>query len=601
MVAILLAISTSVAAADRHMEQLDRGLVAIRQGDGHVWLSWRMFVSDPAEVAFHVYRASSATGHKRLTTEPIADVTWFVDRESVDKKDRYFVRPMLHGKEQGELPTRWPEWIKPQDGYLTIEIDTPEGYTPNDGAVGDLWGTGGYDLILHQASRGRDNSQAGVTGEPILQHYSLREGILKCRLNLGRNVREGAHYTPFIVYDLDGDGRAEVACKTADGTRDAIDKVIGNENADHRNERGYVLRGPEYLTIFDGKTGQALATTDYLPARGRVADWGDDYGNRVDRFLAGVAYLDGQRPSLITCRGYYTRAVIVAWNWRDGKLSRLWTFDTDEGTAEERRAKLDYRGQGNHSLSIADVDGDGRDEIVYGACVIDDNGHGLYSTKLGHGDALHVTDHDPTRPGLEIFNIHEKVKHEHGVSMLDAKTGEILWSKSSPDVVRGLAIDIDPQHPGSECWASGAGLRGLWNAKGDLISDRKPRSCNFAVWWDGDLQRELLDRTTISKWDAATSTETTLLRAEGCASNNGSKATPVLCADILGDWREEVIWRTADNRQLRIYTSTIPTPHRRPTLMHDSQYRLSVAWQNVGYNQPPHPSFWLGGEAKHTK
>jgi len=588
------------ALAQRQMETLDRGLVAIRQEDGHVWLSWRLFADDPLNVAFHVYRQ---TGDQtdRLTKEPIADVTWFIDRESKGEKiDRYWVLSFIDGKEQGSLPDGINNWIKPQQNYLSIPLETPAGYAPNDGSIGDLLGTERFDLVLHQVGRGKDNSQAGETDPPILQAYS-QTGKRNWTLNLGRNIREGAHYTQFMVYDLDGDGRAEIACKTADGTRDSLEQVIGDKDADHRNRQGYVLSGPEYLTIFDGKTGKALATTDYLPPRGRVEDWGDNYGNRVDRFLAGVAYLDGTRPSLIMCRGYYTRAVIVAWNWRDGKLTRVWTFDTDEGTEKERRAKRDYRGQGAHSLSIADVDGDGKDEIIYGGCVIDDNGQGLYSTKRGRGDALHVTDHDPTRPGLEIFSIHEKVKHEHGVSFLDAKTGAILWSKSCPDVARGLAIDIDPKHPGSECWASGAGLRGLWNAKGEMISERKPRSCNFGVWWDGDLQRELLDRTTISKWNPETSTETTLLRADGCASNNSTKATPVLCADILGDWREEVIWRSADNKELRIYTSTIPTKHRLPTLMHDSQYRLAVAWQNVGYNQPAHPSFWLGSAAKNQK
>jgi rhamnogalacturonan endolyase len=239
------------------------------------------------------------------------------------------------------------------------------------------------------------------------------------------------------------------------------------------------------------------------------------------------------------------------------------------------------------------VDGDGRDEIIYGACAIDDDGRGLYSTELGHGDALHVGDLDPSRPGLEVFNIHERPKHPHGVSFRDARTGEILWSKESPDVARGVAFDIDPRHAGSECWAAGEGLRGLWNAQGKTISERKPRSCNFGLWWDGDPQRELLSGTTISKWNWQEEQETTLLRAVGCRANNGSKSTPTLVADLLGDWREEVIWPTTDGRELRLYTTTIPTRSRRVTWMDDRQYRLSVAWQNVGYNQPPHPSFFV--------
>ncbi len=240
------------------------------------------------------------------------------------------------------------------------------------------------------------------------------------------------------------------------------------------------------------------------------------------------------------------------------------------------------------------MDGDGKDEIVYGACVIDDNGKGLYSTGLGHGDAIHLSDIDPDRPGLEVFDIHERPPHPNDAEFRDARTGALIWGKPSPDVGRGLALDIDPRHRGYEMWASGAGLTGLWNVKGEQISEQKPRSCNFGVWWDGDLLREILNGNRISKWNWADGSETTLVTAKDCSSNNSTKSTPCLCADILGDWREEVIWRTTDGKELRVFTTTIPTERRLYTLMYDPIYRLSVAYQNVGYNQPTQTGFYLG-------
>jgi rhamnogalacturonan endolyase len=571
------------------MEQLGRGVVATHQGQGKVFVSWRLLGTDPESIAFNIYRKAGDEPAVKLNREPITRATHYLDSGvPFANPTAYFVQPIVNGVEEKPSGSFTLPRHAPAQPYIAIPLKTLPGHTPNDVSVGDLEGKGEYDIVLKQEMKPRDNSQKGTTGETKLEAYRL-DGTFLWRINLGRNIREGAHYTQFLVYDLDGDGKAEVICKTADGTVDGLGNVIGDPKADHRNEDGYVLTGPEYLTVFEGATGKALASVDYLPARGKVSDWGDSYGNRVDRFLACVAYLDGVRPSVVFCRGYYTRTVLVAWDWRDGKLTRRWTFDSQDGTPGNRA----YGGQGDHSLSVADVDGDGQDDIIYGGMCVGSDGKGRYSTGLGHGDALHVSDIDPDHPGLEVFNIHEH-RPEVGVSFRDAKTGKILWSKPSTDVGRGIAADIDPRHKGYEMWASGPGLDGVWNVKGEKISNRKPRSCNFAVWWDGDPLRELLDRTTISKWDWEHETERTLLTATGCASNNGTKATPCLCADILGDWREEVIWRSADNQELRIYTTTIPTDLRLHTLMHDPQYRLSVAWQNVGYNQPTQPGFYLG-------
>jgi len=302
-----------------------------------------------------------------------------------------------------------------------------------------------------------------------------------------------------------------------------------------------------------------------------------------------VAYLDAVRPSVVMCRGYYGRSVLAAWDWRDGKLTSRWVFDTHDPDHPEYK---DYAGQGNHNLSVADVDQDGKDEIIYGSMAVDHDGKGLYSTGLRHGDAMHISDLDPTRPGLEVWGIHENERpvpgyeNGFGAALFDAATGKILWGKDEGrDVGRCVAADIDPNHFGAECWG---GSGGLYNCKGEEIGPRPP-SQNFLCWWDDDLLRELLDRNRIDKYGSGR-----FFTAEDCISNNGSKATPAISADIFGDWREEVMWRTSYGKELRIYTTTIPTTHRFYTLMHDPQYRLSIAWQNVAYNQPPHVGFYLG-------
>ena len=309
------------ALAQRQMEQLGRGVVAINQGEGKVFVSWRLLGTEPNDIAFNLSRATGGAAAVRLNKEPLVAATCFQDTDAkLEQPTAYFVRGVLAGKEQEPgAPFKFAA-NAPARPFLSIPLQTPPGYTPNDASVGDLDGDGEYEIVLHQSARGRDNSPPGLTEPPIFQAYKL-DGTLLWTINLGRNIREGAHYTQFMVYDLDGDGRAELVCKTADGTVDGTGKVIGDANADWRGKEGRtagkILQGPEFLTVFDGLTGAALATTDYVPSRGNVADWGDDYGNRCDRFLACVAYLDGQRPSVVMCRGYYTRAVLAAWDWRD--------------------------------------------------------------------------------------------------------------------------------------------------------------------------------------------------------------------------------------------------------------------------------------------
>jgi uncharacterized protein YjdB len=594
--------SESGGQEHRRMEQLDRAPVAVQTGEG-VYVGWRMLGTDEPSIAFNLYRDGV-----KVNAAPLVNSTNYLD-ETGQADSVYEIRPVLNGAElaaRSETTSVWNAQYrdipisKPADGV------TPDGgtytYRANDASVGDLDGDGQYEIILKwDPSNAKDNSQSGYTGNVYLDAYRM-DGTFLWRVDMGRNIRAGAHYTQFMVYDFDGDGRAEVAAKTADATVDGGGNVIGDADADYRNASGRVLSGPEFLTVFDGLTGRAMVTVDYDPPRGNIADWGDTTGNRVDRFLAGVAYLDGRTPSLIMARGYYTRTVIVAYRFANGKLEKQWTFDSkNEGYNA-------WGGQGYHSLSIADVDQDEKDEIIYGQITIDDDGTGLYNSGLGHGDALHVGDLIPGREGLEIFSVQESTGAQYGYDMRDAKTGEILWGyHTGQDTGRGLTADIDPRYEGNESWA----IRGEWNsrvggihqANGERISENIPTS-NFAIWWDGDPLRELLDHDwnegtatgvgKIDKWDYENNQLVGLLRADGTLSNNHTKGTPVLQADLLGDWREEVIWRLADSSALRLFTTTEVTQQRIYTLMHDPQYRLAIAWQNVAYNQPPHPSFFIG-------
>ncbi len=593
------------AELKRQVENLDRAPVAVLSDQG-VTLGWRMLGLDKESVGFHVIRDGV-----QITKEPIRSTTTFVDPAGT-AESKYVIKTVGNGNGQDKLSA---EFTPLAQNYLAIKLDKPADgvskdgkpstYTANDATVADLDGDGSYEIVqLWNPSNAQDNSKSGYTGNVYVDAYKL-DGTKLWRIDLGHNIRAGAHYTQMLAYDFDGDGKAEVAFKTADGTKDAAGTVIGDATADYRNSGGYVLSGPEFLTVFNGATGTIMDTVSYDPPRGSVAAWGDNYGNRVDRFLAGVAYLDGEKPSLMFSRGYYTRAVLVTYDLVDGKLVKRWTFDSDVEGAQ-------YKGQGNHNLSVADVDQDGKDEFVFGSMTIDDNGKALYNTGLGHGDAIHTSDWDPSRPGLETFAVHESMSQSgnRGATFRDSATGEVLWSiPATRDTGRGAIGDIDPRHAGAEGWAVGGDA--AWNspvgqlrsAKGELIAQKIP-AANFMAWWDGDLLREIVDHDfdavagvgvpTVSKWNWETESSDRLLTATGARTNNHTKGNPSLQADLLGDWREELAFPSSDSTELRIYTSTSPTEVRLRTLMHDTVYRTAVARENVAYNQPPHPGFFIG-------
>ena len=588
---------TLPAAAQFQMERLSRGVVAVRTSSSQVYVGWRLFGTDASGTAFNLYRSSNGGSAMLLNGTPMTGSTNFVDTSApTTQSNTYFVRPVINGIEQANSASFTLPANAPTRQYLEIPLQIPGGgttpsgeaytYTANDLSVGDLDGDGELEYVLKwDPTNAKDNSQSGYTGNVFLDAYELN-GTRLWRIDLGRNIRAGAHYTQFMVYDFDGDGRAEVMCKTADATRSGTNQVIGNANADHRNSSGYILAGPEFLTVFNGQNGAVLATTNYVPARGNVGDWGDTYGNRVDRFLAGVAYLDGQRPSAIFTRGYYTRAVIAAWDWRNGQLTQRWVLDSNNASA--------LYGQGNHNLSIADVDNDGRQEIIFGAATVNDNGTLMYASGAGHGDALHVGDFDTSRAGLEIWGIHES-SSQIGADLRSASNGARIFATPNNNGVegpgRGVAADIWSGNAGAEYWGAGPNMGNLRNASGANIG-RNPGSANFLAWWDADTVRELLDGNHVDKY--GTGGDTRLLTADGTTSNNGTKSTPALSGDVLGDWREEVILRTTGNNALRIYTTTNVASNRIYTLMHDPQYRVGIAWQNTAYNQPPHPGFFIG-------
>lgn len=627
----VIGVGAQTSTPTTQMEKLSRGLVVVpaQSGGAHNFLSWRLLGTDSPNTVFDILRDG------KVIKQNLADRTNYVDM-GAQPGSKYSVVTKVNG-----LPVDTTDAVEPWDNiYLTLNLDRPAGgttpdnvsytYSPNDCSVGDVDGDGEYEIFVKwDPSNSKDNAQSGYTGNVFIDCYKL-DGTKLWRIDLGKNIRAGAHYTQYLVYDFDGDGKAELICKTAPGSKDAkgfyvsaaatdegLKSAVDNRK-DYRSSDGRVNSGPEYLTVFNGLTGEAIHTVYYNPNRrygvgeasSGYADWGDTYGNRGDRHLACVAYLDGpdKNPSAVMCRGYYSQAYLWAVDFDGKELSTKWlhasksssvvtltdasgkttTKQYTKNTRADNGGSKTVYGNGNHNLSVADVDGDGCDEIIYGSSAINNDGSLLYATGYGHGDAIHLSDLIPSRPGLEVFEVHEG---ETGWDLHDAATGEIIYSwKGGGDNGRGVAADIEGTNYGFEFWsASDGSLRSC--TSGQVIGP-SGASQNFRAYWDGDLQDELLDGGKMDKWGIGR-----IYPISGKnfydlgASCNGTKATPNLLADIFGDWREEVVLHS--DTSLVIVTSNVETDYRVPTLMHDHVYRMGIAWQNVAYNQPPHLGYYL--------
>ena len=546
-------------AGEEIREPLDRGLVAVAGDGGRVLLSWRLLRSDPPDTTFNVYRSVAGAPEKRLNAKPLQLTTDYLDTSPSETQAVWRVTPVVNGRELREDGVTWSE--APIQAYRPIKLR--EDVTSVDRVgIGDLDGDGHFDFVVKHPSGNIDPGRRVPSKDTYkIDGYNGRTGAFLWRIDLGWNINHGIWFSPMVVRDLDGDGKAEVCLRTAPYAATRAE-MFGPD-------KPFVLEGPEYLAVFSGETGKEIAKVDWIE-RGHSEDWADHSGNRSSRHMMGVAYLDGKTPSVLVVRGTYGLMKVDAWMLQNGTLRKVWRWTNE-------RAPFKYQGQGQHSIKVADIDGDGADEILNGLIAIDNDGRTLWSTGLGHGDRFYVSDIDPARPGLEVWYTIEDPHPQHGVSLWDARHGTLIFGSSEPSndnqIAGGLVGDIDATFPGMEVW----GDKYFYTAQGQRIEEAVPPQ-NELVWWDGDLLREIHARGAISKWKGAE-----LGRTEGSVQH---------VADIIGDWREEIV--TFANGELRLYVTSIPATDRRVTLMQDRLYRHDVTHRSMGYPHVPMTSFYLG-------
>ena len=551
-------------ARERVKEKLDRGVVALTRQIGGVYLGWRLLAEDPADVGFNIYRSAPGTSPQKINAQPITQTADYLDRNAPEASGlRYGIRPVRNGQEG--LEEGAATVFETTNNCLVFKLEDKA--TFQKVGIGDLDGDGRYDYVLKLPNTNIDPADSYWKRSPDTYKLEARrsDGALLWRKDLGWAIEQGIWYSPYIVYDFDGDGHAEVAAKIGEG--------------DPRNPDGRVTSGPEWLVIWDGKTGAEKSRVAW-PDRSDFGEGSRQY-NYASRNQIGVAFLDGKTPAIIAMRGTYTTMKVDAYELTAKGLRQLWTFRDAEGGRK-------YRGQGGHSTHAADIDGDGRDEIILGSSVLDDNGSPLWSTGLGHSDHSYVGDLNPQHPGLEIYYGIEPARQSNTMCMVDAKTGKLLWGWNKPTThvhSRGMCADFDPTSLGSECYAADSiahkptGDRWLWSGSGNILS----REVNFSfgennVYWDGDLQREVIQQGKITDFRSQLALQ----------AINGSI---IEIADVLGDWREEII--VSAPGEMRIYTTTLPAMDHRATFMQDPIYRLDVAMNAMGYTLIALPSYAL--------
>ena len=638
----------------RQMEKLDRGLIAIKT-DGGVYLSWRLFDSEDnifgsadKNVSFNVYRDG-----KKISE--VATKTNYVDSTV---GTNYSVAPVMNGVEGDKCDAVTVN----ENSYFDIPLSKPDDETiydpsgnelatysffPADCSTGDVDGDGEYEIIVKWTSSEHDVGSPGdpaYSGTVHLAAYKLDGTKLwKNDIELGKNVYSSAHTLQFLVYDFDGDGKSEVICQTSLGSKDGQGKYVSNaaqtdeeikaitdkENstADYRSSSGVITKGEEFLTVFNGETGAAMDTISLPTTRGSEngVDYGDDFGNRSNRFVSDIAYLDGEKPYAIYLRGYYfgrngkQRTSIAGISWDGTALSPTYRFDTQKGQEGYYDGAYQYVGNGNHNCTVADVDNDGKDEFITGALCMEVNDDNEFRPKwctyLQHGDALHIGNYDPTHTGFEFFTVHEDsgtnslsgndITLDFGMSVIDAETGNIMFHEgASADTGRGVMANV-----------GAGGYYQIWSAKNSArqsnggtdfttatsLTGRNTPSMNFRIFWDGDLYDNLLDGANITDWNGRNMSNIFSARNYDCVSINGTKANPSLQADLFGDWREEVVYPTSDGTALRVFSTTDTTDYKIKTLMQDPVYRSGVAAEQTAYNQPPHVGFYMGKEVFDTR